>query len=147
MINRILSILTAKLVRIRGSSMEPTLPDGAWVFVNRRAFRWPRRPQRFDVVRFEDPSNTGRWFVKRVVGLPDEEVRLENGDLFVNGSIVEQPHPADQSASETSEKHEWWPCINEYVLLGDNRGASTDSRKFGAVPIGKFTGRVERRLR
>lgn len=146
MIGRILDILTAKLVRVNGPSMEPTFPDGSWVVVNRRAFSWPGKPKRFDVVRFEDPSQRGRWLVKRVVGLPDEEVALRDGRLEVNGDAVQEPHLAGL-ADGLSGTHEWWPCTNEYVLLGDNRDASTDSRKFGTVPIGAFRGRVVRRVR
>ncbi len=146
MIGRILDILASKLVRVDGASMDPAVPDGSWVLVNRRAFNWPKKPQRFDIVRFEDPSKPGRWLLKRVVGLPDEEVRLLGGRLEINGTVVPEPH-LSASSEPSNAKHEWWPCTNEYVLLGDNRTVSTDSRKFGTVPIGSFRGRVERRLR
>ncbi len=147
MIDRILDLITAKLVRVNGASMDPTLPNGSWVIVNRRAYSWPRKPARFDIVRFEDPSTPGRWLVKRVVGLPDEEVKFENGRLFVDGNVVFEPHIDGSGMAEIPSLHEWWPCTNEYVLLGDNRDASTDSRKFGTVPIGALRGRVTRRLR
>lgn len=147
MINRVLDIFSSKLVRVRGASMEPNLPDGAWVLINRRAFHWPRKPARFDVVRFEDPSKPGRWLLKRVVGLPDEEVRLDDGRLLVNGEPIAEPHLADSDADGAADWHEWKPCTNEYVLLGDNRALSTDSRRFGTVPLGNFSGRAERRLR
>lgn len=146
MIGRILDILTTKLVRVGGASMEPTVPDGSWVLVSRRAFNWPRKPERFDVVRFEDPSKPGRWLLKRVVGLPDEEVRLRDGQLEINGALVEEPY-LDGSYAGPGPLHEWWPCTNEYVLLGDNRLASTDSRKFGAVPVDAVRGKVVRKLR
>lgn len=146
MIGKILDILSLKLVRIGGASMAPTFEDGSWALVNRRAFSWPRKPERFDIVRFEDPSKPGRWLLKRIVGLPDEEVCLQDGRLEINGSRVEEPH-LSESREEPSGRHEWWPCTNEYVLLGDNRAASTDSRKFGTVPIGAFKGKVTRRLR
>ena len=146
LIGRLLDILTAKLVRIGGGSMMPNYPSGSWVVVNRRAYTWPRKPQRFDVVRFEDPAQRGRWLIKRIVGLPDEEVALVDGQLHINGSPVAEPH-IERPMACGSGKHEWWPCTNEYVLLGDNRAASTDSRKFGTVPIGSFRGRVAKRLR
>ncbi len=146
MIGRLLDILSAKLVRVGGSSMAPTIPGGSWILVNRRAFNWPRKPQRFDIVRVEDPSKPGRWLLKRVVGLPDEEVRLQDGRLEVDGSVVPEPH-LNGAGDALAGKHEWWPCTNEYVLLGDNRAESTDSRKFGTVPIGAFRGKMMRRLR
>ena len=144
MIDRFLDMLSSQLVRIRGASMEPTLPDGSWVVVNRRAFRGSRRPERFDIVRLEHPSERGLWIVKRVVGLPGEEVRLEGGRLFVDGEVVAEDYLGD---ADTSGIHEWWPRDDEYVVLGDNREASTDSRRYGPVSEKLLRGRVGRRLR
>ncbi len=140
MIDRLLGVLTSQFVRIRGESMWPALPDRKWVRVTRRAYSHRRKPERFDVIRFEDPSERGHWVVKRIVGLPDEELRLEDGRLFIDGIEIDDPRARGASGG----KSEWWPCTNEYVVLGDNRDASTDSRKFGAVPIGKILGRVRR---
>ncbi len=145
MIGPILDILTSQVVRVSGVSMTPTLPDGAWIIVKRSAFRRQRRPRRFDIVRFEDPAKPGRWLLKRVVGLPEEEVRLEDGQLFIDGLQVTEEYVC--GADISGDKHEWWPRSDEYVLLGDNRSASTDSRKFGPVPVAAFRGKVSGRLR
>ena len=138
MLSRALDILSTQFVRIRGRSMEPTLSDGAWVRVNRRAYR-RRAPERFDVVRLEDPSREGRWVVKRIVGLPGEEMRLEDGSLFVNDERVDEPHIR---AVTSTGMHEWWPRDDEFVVLGDNRDASTDSRRFGVVKLSAIRGKV-----
>lgn len=149
MIDRVLNLLFAQIVRISGSSMEPALPDGSWVLVNRRAFRRPQRPARFDIVRLEDPAQPGHWIIKRIVGLPGEEVRLDGGRLFVNGQETPEAHMAGLSKEQARDGgyHEWWPRADEYVVLGDNRGASTDSRKFGTARISSLRGKVGRRLR
>lgn len=149
MINRVLDTLSLQLVRIHGSSMEPALADGSWVFLDRRAFRLPRKPARFDIVRLEDPAARGHWIVKRIVGLPAEEVRLDSGRLFVNQKEIPETHLRvyDEVQAADDRIHEWWPGVDEYVVLGDNRNASTDSRNFGAVPIGALRGRVGKRLR
>ena len=78
--------------------------------------------------------------MKRIIGLPGEEVELRKGELFVDGEPVDDffaycPDP-------TADNHEWWPRDDEYVVLGDNRIASTDSRKFGPVKRSSFRGRV-----
>ena len=149
MISKALRVLSLKVVRVRGSSMEPTLPDGALVLVDRRAFRGPRRPERFDLVRLEDPERRGHWIIKRVVGLPDEEVRLGGDRLYVNGQEVIETYERrpDEGHAAAAGVQEWWPAEDEYVVLGDNRSASTDSRKFGVVKIDMLRGKVGRRLR
>jgi signal peptidase I len=144
MFARFLTLISTQLVRIRGGSMEPSLPDGAWALVSRRAYHGPQMPQRFDIVRFEEPGRRGHWIVKRIVALPGEEARLEDGKLFINGETLTEPHAVGIGASG---KHEWWPRDDEYVTLGDNRDASTDSRKFGTVPLSAIRGKVVRRVR
>lgn len=119
--------------------MEPAIGEGSWVVAFRAGFR-RREPQRFDVVRLEDPDVSGHWILKRIVGLPGEEVALRSGELIVGGKPVEDvfaycPDP-------DVDNHEWWPRADEYVVLGDNRAGSTDSRKFGPVVRASFRGRV-----
>ena len=119
--------------------MEPAIGEDSWVISLRAGFR-RREPQRFDVVRLEDPRTEGHQIMKRIVGLPGEEVALKPGELFVNGEVVEDlfAYCPDSSAG----KHEWWLRDDEYVVLGDNRSASTDSRKFGPVKRSSIRGRV-----
>jgi signal peptidase I len=78
--------------------------------------------------------------MKRIVGLPGEEVALRNGELFVDGESVDDSF--GYCPDPTVDNHEWWPRDDEYVVLGDNRMASMDSRKFGLVKRSSFRGRV-----
>lgn len=121
--------------------MEPTISEKAWVVVKRAGFR-RRKPRRFDVVRLEDPNTPSHWILKRVVGLPNEEVSLLEGELIIDGEPVvdDFAYCPDPSA----DNHEWWPRSDEYVVLGDNRSYSTDSRKFGPVKRSTIRGRVIR---
>lgn len=119
--------------------MEPAIDENSWGVSLRAGFR-RRKPARFDVVRFEDPNEKGHWLVKRIVGLPGEEVGLIAGELHANGTKIEDPfaYCPDVSAA----KQEWWPRDDEYVVLGDNRSASTDSRKFGPIKRSSIRGRL-----
>jgi len=119
--------------------MEPTISEHSWVISLRAGFR-RREPRRFDVVRLQDPRTVDHWIVKRIVGLPGEEVTLKADELFVNDELIEDsfaycPYPS-------ADKSEWWLRDDEYVVLGDNRSASTDSRKFGPVKRSSIHGRV-----
>jgi len=120
--------------------MEPAIIEGAWVISSRLGFR-RRAPARFDVVRLEDPEVDGHWILKRIVGLPREEVVLAAGELFVDGRAVLDIHA--HYVQSSSDKFEWWPRNDEYVVLGDNRLFSTDSRKFGPVKRSAIRGRVK----
>jgi signal peptidase I len=128
-----------QLIKVRGRSMEPAIGEGSWVISLRAGFRM-REPQRFDVVRLEEPGSDGHWVVKRIVGLPGEEVALRAGELFVQGELVEDSFA--YCPDPTVENHEWWLRDDEYVVLGDNRSASTDSRKFGPVKRSSLRGRI-----
>ena len=134
---RLVEILTRQLIRVRGESMSPTLGDGQWVVVSRRAYV-NRRPSRFDVVRFVDPRRPGSWSVKRIVGLPSEHVEIRRGALAIDGRAVDDPYAIPDDASE----HLWAPGPDEYVVLGDNRTRSTDSRHYGPIVFSAITGAV-----
>ena len=120
--------------------MEPSIIEGSWVISFRLGFR-RRVPFRFDVVRLEDPRMAGHWILKRIVGLPDEEVLLKDGELFIGGQAIADTHA--HYAQAPSDKFEWWPSSDEYVVLGDNRLFSTDSRKFGPIKRSAIRGRVK----
>ncbi len=131
--------MSVQIIKVRGRSMEPAIADGTWVISWRAAYR-RNMPQRFHVVRLEDPRMAGHWILKRIVGLPGEEVELRGGGLFVNGSPVEDSF--SYCPDTITGNHRWWPSDNEFVVLGDNRAASTDSRDFGVVKLASFRGRV-----
>ena len=114
----------------------PTLQEGAWVRVDRLAYR-RSMPRRFDVVLIEHPHRSGFWEVKRVIGLPGERIEIVDGVLMVDGAEV-QDIVADRDASS----YEWQLSEGQYVVLGDNRRHSTDSRAFGPVQSRHIIGRV-----
>ena len=120
--------------------MEPSIIEGSWVISFRSGFR-RRVPSRFDVVRLEDPRMAGHWILKRIVGLPGEEVLLKDGELFIGGQAIADTYA--HYAQAPSDKFEWCPSTDEYVVLGDNRLFSTDSRKFGPIKHSAIRGRVK----
>ena len=128
-----------QLIRVRGVSMLPLLRDGSWAVFRRWAPGDPG-PERFEVVRLEDPARPAAWAVKRVIGLPGEAIELRAGTLVVEGRPVPEPH----ALGEDSRAYCWSPGDGEIVVLGDNRLHSTDSRRYGPVPLAAIRGRLLR---
>ena len=148
----------AKPYRIPSSSMEPTLhcakpADGCKsrvsdrVIANRLVYRF-HRPERGDIIVFKAPPrvqgacNASGAFIKRIVGLPGETLSMRAGRLFINGAPLAEPYL--RPAYRGTESGRWGPVSrNEYFVLGDNRGMSGDSRRWGAVPRDNIIGRAE----
>ena len=99
-----------------------------------------REPRRFDVVRLEEPGLSGHWILKRIVGLPGEQVSLRQGDLYVNDLAIADSFAYCPDAA--IDNYSWWLRDDEYVVLGDNRQPSIDTRKFGVVSRSSLRGLI-----
>jgi signal peptidase I len=126
-------------VRVEGQSMMPRLHDQDRIFVNKfiyplREWLGDREPiKRGDIVVLLYPEDPSKSYIKRVVGLPGEEVNIENGKLYINGIQVDEPYLDPEYLSQDTtgptrvkEHH--------YFVMGDNRRNSSDSRYWGLVP-------------
>jgi signal peptidase I len=137
----LLHLFVVQVSVVRGSSMEPCLHDGDRLVVDRVTYSLAE-VGRGDVVVLRYPRDPEVDFVKRVVGLPGESVRLCDGDLFVDGVRLEgfgciRDH-ADFGPLQVP--------TGQYFVLGDNRPISCDSRDFGLVPGELLKGRVRARF-
>jgi signal peptidase I len=108
------------------SSMVPTLRPGD------RVLTWERTPTRGDIVVFEHPSRPDFWMVKRVIGLPDEHISIENGAVSINGAPLDEPWTIDSTGPDQT----WELGAGEAFVLGDARALSAgDSRQTGPIPL------------
>lgn len=126
----VLRLFVFELVIVEGPSMQPTLATGERVFVEKvsKLFNGVDLGQ---VVIVKYPDRDGAY-VKRVVGLPGDEIAVKNGRLIRNGSIIEEDYTKDALMDFNFE-----PIIvpeNSYYVMGDNRNDSLDSRSLGAIP-------------
>ena len=157
---------TVRNFRVDGSSMDPTLEDGQFLLVNRLVYLrvemdrlakivpfWQagegssrhaiHAPERGEIIVFEFPdrnlNNDRKDFVKRVVGLPGETIRMHDGVVFVNEKELDEPYLPEKDHSNAAETT---LGAGEYYVLGDNRAHSNDSRSWGAVPDVNLRGKV-----
>jgi signal peptidase I len=118
-------------VEVEGTSMLPGLQDQERIFVNKFVYKF-EAIQRGDIVVFHYPLDPSKSYIKRVVGVPGDRVRIRDGQVYVNGILLREPYvPAEyfdvRSMVETSVP------ADSYFVLGDHRSMSNDSRDFGAV--------------
>ena len=118
-------------VKVEGGSMEPGLEDQERIFINKLVYRW-ENIERGDIVVFRYPGDPRKSFIKRVIGLPGDRVRINFGHVYVNGKLVPEPYVPDEFLDTKSYPETVIP-LNSYFVLGDHRSMSNDSREFGPV--------------
>ncbi|MGA9530159.1 MAG: signal peptidase I [Terriglobales bacterium] len=118
-------------VKVEGTSMMPGLEDQERIFVNKFVYRW-EPIQRGDIVVFRYPRDTSKSYIKRVIGVAGDHIRIENGRVFVNGNAIDEEYVPSEYADARSYPEIVVPR-NSYFVLGDHRTMSNDSRDFGAV--------------
>ena len=115
--------------------MEPNLHHGEFVIVSKVNYKLGE-PERGDVVVFDFPRNITQEYIKRIIGLPGEEIRINNGRVYVNGEELTEPY----LQMDPRYEGEWLVQDNELFVLGDNRNNSSDSHNWGMVPMENVVG-------
>jgi len=131
---------------VKGASMEPTFDDGQYLVIDELSYRL-HEPSRGDVVVFRYPLDPSQYYIKRVIGLPGETVEVAGGRV----KIYNNDHPLGFVLDESSylppnviTSVDVKETISDkaYFVMGDNRSASSDSRRWGTVPADNIVGRV-----
>ena len=129
---------------VKGASMEPNYQDKEYLIIDELTYRF-RTPERGETIVFRYPRNPKEFFIKRVIGLPGETVEVFKGKIrlinkdYPKGVVLDEEY---LTGIETSGDIQIKAGENEYILLGDNRDHSLDSRVFGAVNFDSIVGRV-----
>lgn len=130
----------ARAFTVDGPSMLPTLEDGQRLLVDRLTYRF-QDPQRGDVIVFRYPANPRQHFIKRIIGVPGDQIVISRGTVYVNGVALEEPYINGPMFGS------FGPVVvppDHYFVLGDNRNNSEDSRdrRVGFVPRELIVGRA-----
>jgi signal peptidase I len=111
-----------------GSSMEPTLSDGDNLIVDKITYRL-REPKRFEIIVFPYQYTKNTYYIKRIIGLPGETVRIdEEGRIWINGEVLEENYGKEVIKDAGLASSEIVLGDDEYFVMGDNRNDSADSR-------------------
>lgn len=125
-------------IRVESVSMQPTLYAGNFVVVNKLSYRFGS-PERGDIIVFKYPPNPAQDpYIKRVIGLPGEQLRIEDGKVFINGVRFTEPY----ISVDTRQGGDWAIPEDAVFVMGDNRNNSSDSRAWGVVPYENVIGKA-----
>lgn len=133
-------------VRVEGTSMLPVLEDQDRLFINKFAYSplgglVGENIQRGDVVVFKYPHDITKSYIKRVIGMPGDRVRIDHGRVYVNGERLREPYVPAKYTDERSQPEMTIPP-SDYFMMGDHRSISSDSRDFGPVARPLIYGRA-----
>lgn len=124
---------------VEGHSMEPTLHDHQRLLISRVAYGGFSDPQRGDIVVFHAWDST-EDYIKRVIGVPGDTIEIRDSRVLVNGAAVDEPYLRSDSASGSQGPVVLSP--DDYYVMGDNRGNSSDSRLHGALNRSRIVGKA-----
>ena len=131
--------------KIKGASMEPNFHDGEYLLTDKVSYRFGE-PGRGDVIVFKAPPTYKDEFIKRVIGLPGDEVMVSNSKVYVNGNELTEPYlpsgTVNAAGRYTPEGQSIRVPEGTYFVMGDNREHSLDSRNIGAIEKQYITGRA-----
>lgn len=131
--------------KINGESMESNFHNGEYILTEKVTYDF-NKPERGDVIVFKAPPDGHDEYIKRIIGLPGDKVKVENCKVFVNGNQLNEKYLSAELCTSggtfLTEGQEISVPTNNYFVLGDNRPHSLDSRYFGFIGKDKFTGKA-----
>lgn len=128
---------------VKGASMEPNFYDHEYLVIDEISYRF-NSPERGDIVVFKYPKDPSQYFIKRVIGLPGDKVKIQDNSVFINGTKLNETYLPEgiETVLPLRGYGDVTLAADEYFLLGDNRTQSLDSRVFGPVKREYIVGRT-----
>jgi len=130
----LVNLVTVRFI-VHGPSMESTFYEDDYLIVSRLSYLIDE-PDYGDVVVFHFPGNTDQDYIKRVVGLPGDQVEIRDTQVYVNGQQVAEPYINEPCTPSNCRDNVWQLAEDEFFVMGDNRNHSSDSRRF-SQPVKK----------
>ena len=142
----VLIVFIYQPVKVEGTSMQPTLIDTERIFINKFTYQFGLGSiERGDTVVFKFPEDPTKSYIKRVIGLPGDLIRIDRGEVFVNDHPLVEDYVEEDfkdQISWPSNHHDEAVPTGSYFVLGDHRSSSSDSRSWGFVPRENIYGKA-----
>jgi signal peptidase I len=141
----VLIVFIYQPVKVEGTSMEPGLSDNERIFINKFTYKLKLGDiRRGDTVVFWYPGDITKSYIKRVIGLPGDRIRIARGQVYVNGKALVEDYVAETSRdpSTWADGRDVAVPAGNYFVLGDHRNSSSDSRAWGWVPRDNIYGKA-----
>jgi signal peptidase I len=141
----VLIVFIYQPVKVEGTSMMPALTDQERIFINKFTYRFGLgNIARGDTVVFWYPQDPAKSYIKRVIGVPGDRVRIEGGEVYVNGALLSEDYVPPENRDHLSwhDGREETVPSERYFVLGDHRNSSSDSRAWGFVPRESIYGKA-----
>lgn len=130
--------------QVKGASMFPNFHDGEYILTDKISYRF-HEPERGDVIVFKSPQNEDIDFIKRIIALPGDKVRIVQNAYYINGLKLDEPYIPPENVlypgSFLKEGHEFIVSPQQYFVSGDNRPRSSDSREWGPIDRSRIIGK------
>lgn len=124
--------------RVQGHSMMPTLEEGEYLIINKLSY-YLDEPKRGDIVVMHYPRDRSREYIKRIIGIPGDHVEIGNGEVRVNGVVLDEPYTSSNPIYGTQS---WIVPEDSFFVMGDNRNNSSDSRDWSFLPRSDIVGKA-----
>ncbi len=141
----VLYLFIAAPHQVKGASMENTFKSGDYILTSKIAYKF-EKPKKGDIIVFKSPKNPDIDYIKRIIGLPGDQIMINEGEVYINNILVQENYIAAQTTFfeggfiqngvEVSVPEDY------LFVMGDNRPRSSDSREFGFIPITDIIGKV-----
>lgn len=141
----IIYLFVAQFHKVSGSSMFPTYHNGDFLVTEKVSYRLGE-PKRGDVIVLKNPRDESQDFIKRIIAIPGDTLKVENQSVYVNGNLLNEsylpPQTPTQAGAFITEGSTLKAGPNQYFVFGDNRNHSSDSREWGSITKQEIIGRA-----
>jgi len=138
-------LFVAQFHKVSGLSMFPTMHNSDYLITEKISYRIGE-PKKGEIIVLKNPKDESQDFIKRIIAVPGDSIRIENNSVFVNGGLISEPYlPAGTPTNPGSflaEKQTIKAGPNQYFVFGDNRGHSSDSRDWGPITKEEIIGKA-----
>lgn len=140
-----LYLFVAQFHKVSGSSMVPTLHSGDYLITEKISYRFSD-PKHGEIIVLKNPRDESQDFIKRIIAVPGDTLKINNGSVFVNGQLIKENYLPLGISTRSGAFIQGGDTIkagsNQYFVFGDNREHSSDSREWGAVTKEEIVGRA-----